>query len=290
MRNVYLLCVCLCVCGAAHADEQSLDIAGLTVTVWSAEPAASSPAPVLIFSHGFHGCATQSRFLLAAFADAGFLVFAPNHRDATCDGGSARWFEHPVMPFGNPKAWNDTTYRDRANDIEALLDALKSDERFRTRIDPLRLGLVGHSLGGYTVLGLAGAWPSWKLGGVKAVLALSPYAHPFIAHDTLAGLTVPVMYQGGIWDFGITPALRMPGGAYEQTPAPKYFVEFAGAGHLAWTNLQQRDHDAIVAYSVAFMNHFLKGEPADSVLAHPGPEVSVLRFVSDTGAIDAASQ
>ena len=32
--------------------------------------------------------------------------------------------------------------------------------------------LAGHSLGGYTVLALAGAWPSWKLANVRAVLAL----------------------------------------------------------------------------------------------------------------------
>ena len=45
----------------------------------------------LVFSHGFHGCATQSTFLMQAFADAGYIVFAPNHRDATCNGGSAYW-------------------------------------------------------------------------------------------------------------------------------------------------------------------------------------------------------
>jgi predicted dienelactone hydrolase len=269
--------------------EEALDIAGLKVTVWS-PPSIVTPAPTLIFSHGFHGCATQSRFLMSAFADAGYLVFAPNHRDATCDGGEAHWLERPAMSFGNPKRWDDTTYHDRANDLTALLAALHSDERFSARIDPARLGLVGHSLGGYTVLGLAGAWPSWKVDGVKAVLALSPYAHPFIAHETLAQLGVPVMYQGGTWDFSITPMLRMPAGAYEQTPPPKYFVEFSGAGHLAWTDLPERDHDAIVAYSIAFMNHFLKGEPSDDLLAHAGSRVSILRFVSDTGARDAASQ
>jgi predicted dienelactone hydrolase len=289
MRKLWVLFVCLSFI-AAHADEQSVDLTGLKVTVWSPPSTTTDPVPTLIFSHGFHGCATQSRFLMSAFADAGYFVFAPNHRDATCDGGEARWLERPAMSFGNPKVWDDTTYHGRANDITALLGALRSDERFSTRIDLARLGLVGHSLGGYTVLGLAGAWPSWKIDGVKAVLALSPYAHPFIAHETLAQLGVPVMYQGGTWDFSITPMIRMPAGAYEQTPPPKYFVEFEGAGHLAWTDLPERDHDAIVAYSIAFMDHFLKGEPADSLLAHPGTRVSILRFVSETGARDAASQ
>jgi predicted dienelactone hydrolase len=261
MRGIWRLCGCLLAFGAAYADEQTLDLAGLKVTVWSPPAMTTEAVPTLFFSHGFHGCATQSRFLMSAFAAAGYFVFAPNHRDATCGGGQAHWLERPAMRFGDPKRWNDTTYRDRANDLTALLDALRGDQRFGTRIDPTRVGLVGHSLGGYTVLGLAGAWPSWKVDGIKAVLALSPYAHPFTAHETLAQLGVPVMYQGGTWDFSITPMIRMPGGAYEQTPPPKYFVEFAGAGHLAWTDMRAGDHDAITAYSIAFMDHFVKGNP-----------------------------
>jgi predicted dienelactone hydrolase len=87
---------------------------------------------------------------MTALASAGYLVVAPNHRDATGNGGSARW------------------------------------------IDWQRFGLIGHSLGGYTVLGLGGVWPSWKLDGVKAVLALSPYVQPFLVRRTPAGLGAPI--------------------------------------------------------------------------------------------------
>jgi hypothetical protein len=45
-------------------------------------------------------------------------------------------------------------------------------------VDLGRLGYIGHSLGGDTVVGLAGGWSSWKTPGVKAVLALSPYTEP----------------------------------------------------------------------------------------------------------------
>ena len=45
--------------------------------------------------------------------------------------------------------------------------------------------LVGHSLGGYTVLGVGGGWAHWKDPRVKAILALSPYAAPFINKETL---------------------------------------------------------------------------------------------------------
>src|SRR5438128_4753407 len=209
-----------------HAAEQNITIAGLQVTVWGSGTDGAVSKPVIIFSHGFHGCATQSRFLMEAFASAGYLVFAPNHQDATCHGGNASWLDRSTLPFRQPQTWTEASYRDRAEDIRRLIDAIRTDDRFRTRADWSRFGLAGHSLGGYTVLGLGGAWPGWKLTGVKAVLALSPYNHPFVLHETLAGLSAPVMYQGGTWDFGITPTLHKALGSYDQSPEPKYYVEF----------------------------------------------------------------
>jgi len=271
---------------AAHAGEETVRLAGLSVEVWSHPAGANVPQPTLLFSHGFHGCSTQSRFLMEAFAEAGYLVLAPNHRDATCHGGEAGWAERPELPFQQPQRWDDTSYRDRAEDLRRLIEAARTDPRFRARVDWSRLGLVGHSLGGYTVLGLAGAWPSWRLPGIKAVLALSPYAQPFARHRTLAGLTAPVMYQGGTRDFGITPALRRSEGSYDSSPPPKYYVEFDRAGHLAWTNLRAVAHDSIVAYSLAFVDHYLKGEAASAVLTRKLPGVAVHRYASELGSSD----
>ncbi|MFI4868531.1 MAG: alpha/beta hydrolase family protein [Steroidobacterales bacterium] len=172
-------------------------------------------------------------------------------------------------------------------DIDAIIRALHTDARLSVRADPSRFGLVGHSLGGYTALGLAGAWPDWKLDGVRAVLALSPYSQPFIVRQTLAGIAVPVMYQGGSRDFGITPALRKNSGAYEQSRSAKYYVEFQNAGHFAWTDLSAVDHEAIAAYAIAFMNHYVKGASADPLLTRATADVAELRFASELGASDA---
>jgi len=267
----------------AQAAEETVTLAGLIVTVWSEDLGANVRKPVIIFSHGFHGCATQSRFLMEAFASAGYIVFAPNHHDATCGGGESTWLTRPELPFGKPTQWTDTAYRDRAEDIRHLIDAIRSDAQFRNRADTARIGLAGHSLGGYTVLGLAGAWPSWKLPGVKAVLALSPYSQPFLSHGTLANLSAPVMYQGGTRDFGITPSLDRSKGSYDLSPQPKYFVEFHRAGHMAWTNLPSSVHQDISAYAVAFMNHYVKGEEADPILTRALPDVVQFRYASEIG-------
>ncbi len=281
--RLLLLLIGLFCAGMAQAREQTLTVAGMQVTAWSQDQPAAGKQPVLIFSHGLHGCDVQSRSLMEAFAAAGYLVFAPNHRDASCNGGRTPWFEGTELMFLHPEQWTEATYRNRGDDVRRLIAGLYDDERFRDRADWSRLGLVGHSLGGYTVLGLAGAWPGWKLPGVKAVLALAPYSHPFTVQQTLAGLYVPVMYQCGQNDFPITPIVAQPQGSYEQSPQPKYYVEFANAGHLAWTNSDTTDRKAILAYSLAFLNHYVRGDAADAVLTHTVPGVARLRYASELG-------
>jgi predicted dienelactone hydrolase len=150
------------------AAERQVKLGGMDVVVWDA-PAVAGSQPVIIFSHGFHDCATQSRFLMEALSAAGYRVFAPNHRDATC-GGATR-SDKSTIPFREVERWNESSYRDRADDIRRLIDAIRTDERYAARSDLSRLALVGHPLGGHTVLGLTGAWPAWKLHGAKAVIA-----------------------------------------------------------------------------------------------------------------------
>ena len=281
--GVLLLWTCMLAATTVAASEQSISLSGLKVTVWSASADSSGRQPVIIFSHGYHGCATQSRFLMEAFASAGYLVFAPNHRDAFCDGGEGRLIDSPSIPFRQPQAWSDQTYKDRADDIRRVIAAVTVDDRFRNRVDLSRLGLAGHSLGGYTVLGLAGAWPSWKLPGVKAVLAFSPYSQPYILHRTLAGLAVPVMFQGGTSDSGITPTIDRAGGGFDQSPAPKYLVEFEGATHFAWTNIGVSAREQIVTYSLAFMNRYVKDMAPGPALTQSMYGVAELRYLTETG-------
>lgn len=259
----------------ALADERTMRLAGRDVTLWSAGEESGAMRPVIVFSHGFHGCATQSRFLMEALAAAGYLVLAPDHRDAACGGGHARWRDRPDAPFRDPATWNEDSHRDRADDLREVLAAARHDVRF-AHADWSRLGLAGHSLGGYTVLGLAGAWPGWRLGGVKAVLALSPYAQPFVARHSLGGLAAPVMYQGGTRDLGITPALLGPDGAYAQSPAPKLLLELDGAGHFAWTDLRRGAHAAITRYAVAFFDRYLRDLPAPELTEPRGAVARLL--------------
>ena len=227
--------------------------------------------PLLIFSHGFGGCAKQSAFLTEYLADQGYIVIAPDHQDARCRGhfngggglsggmrgGTKDW---PEKPFRTPDVWTDKTDADRRDDVLFALASMLDDRMYKPYIDTERMGLIGHSLGGYTVLGLAGGWSSWKDERFKAVVALSPYIGPYVRKKTLRSIDVPVLYEGGTKDKPITPEIMRRGGGYDQTPAPKYFIELDGGDHFSFTELDRGYQDIIRRTVLAFVNKYVKGE------------------------------
>ncbi len=72
---------------------------------------------------------------------------------------------------------------------------------------------------------------------------------------------------------------RRPAAAsgYAQTPTPKYLVEFAWASHMAWTDLGISDHDAIIGYAIAFLDHYVKDAPEAPALHAALPGGSIFR-------------
>ncbi len=239
-------------------------IGGLHVAVW--KPAGQGKSPLVIFSHGSGGKNTKSRFITEALARSGYLVIAPNHRDSTLTGISLR----PDFTFKRASKWDDKMYEARRTDIVNLLAALHGDQDWDSQIDWSRLGLCGHSLGGYTVLGLCGAWPSWKIDGVKAVLGFSPYCQPFVLNGKLGDMAVPAMYQGGTKD-SITQSVVCKGGAFDQTSPPAYFVEFDRAGHLAWTNFKHNKKQ-LTAYQLLLTRFSLTAILRPMLTSHEMPD------------------
>ena len=256
---------------ANAANEEATRIGGIDVVVWWSADAPLDPRPVVVFSHAMHMCPTQSRYLTRALADAGYLVIAPRHADSNCRLSIPELSRNGWKPS---LMWSDDDFRDRADDVRKVVVALSGDARFRGQADVGRLELVGHSLGGYTVLGLGGAWPSWTLPGVRAILAFTPYSLPFQRSGGLRKLSAPVMYQAGTLDQVFTLPLNLTG--YDESPAPKYFVEFTTAGHLTWTDVATGGHDEIVDYALAFFDHYVRGGPARAALRTKLP--GVLKF------------
>jgi len=104
---------------------------------------AMRPLPLIVLSHGTGGSKEQMAWLGIALARAGFVVAAVDHpgnnsHEAYTAEGFALWWE-------------------RATDLSEVIDGMLADENFGAKIDKQRIGAAGFSLGGYTVLEIAGA-------------------------------------------------------------------------------------------------------------------------------------
>ncbi len=99
--------------------------------------------PLVLLSHETGGSAMQMAWLGTALARAGFVVVAVDHPGSSASG--------KLTPEGLTLWW------ERATDLSQALDGMLADAEFGKKIDDSRIGAAGFSLGGYTVLELAGA-------------------------------------------------------------------------------------------------------------------------------------
>ncbi len=101
------------------------------------------PYPLILLSHGTGGSAQQLAWLGTALARAGFIAAAVDHPGNNAVAGyTAEGF---------------LLWWERATDLSEVLDGLLADGELGPHIDKERIGAAGFSLGGYTVLELAGA-------------------------------------------------------------------------------------------------------------------------------------
>jgi len=103
----------------------------------------SKKYPLVLMSHGTGGSAVMMMWLGHYLAARGYIVAAVNHHGNTA-------------AERQPAAQGFILYWERARDLTAVLDKLLADPVFGTRIDPNRIGAAGFSLGGYTVISIAG--------------------------------------------------------------------------------------------------------------------------------------
>jgi predicted nucleic acid-binding protein len=82
-----------------------------------------------------------------------------------------------------------------------------------------------------------------------------------LRHGKLAAADMPVMFQGGTRDLGITPSVKKSDGCYSATSSPAYFVELNGAGHFAWTDLNGEYQNLVNHYSITFFDRHLRNRP-----------------------------
>ena len=111
--------------------------------------------PVMVFSHGYGDTRSHPETIAAArsLAANGFLVAVPEHI------GSNQAFQNNLVKGLTHESFDVMEFINRPQDISYLLDTLEqqNDTAFQGRLQLDRVGLMGHSFGGYTALALAGA-------------------------------------------------------------------------------------------------------------------------------------
>ena len=113
-----------------------------SMTASRSAPIGSGRYGLIVISHGTGGGRLNHRETAIRLAEGGYVVAAPEHagdsyRDGRFSGTAANW-------------------RRRPQQLSAVLDRLLGDPAFGPHIDPRRIGAVGHSAGGYSVLALIG--------------------------------------------------------------------------------------------------------------------------------------
>jgi len=130
------------------AVEQPLQVPGLNIFVLgsvarNADLAVAPPKfPLILLSHGTGGTALSLAWFGTALAAHGYIVAGVNH-----PGNNAA---EPYTVEGFSTWW------ERARDLSEVIDAVLKDSTFGSRIDANRIGAAGFSLGGYTMIEIAG--------------------------------------------------------------------------------------------------------------------------------------
>ncbi|MBD2493174.1 alpha/beta hydrolase [Nostoc sp. FACHB-280] len=108
------------------------------------------PAPVVVISHGLGTDSSNFQYLATHLASYGFAVVVPNHPGS----------ESKQQAQATELVTADE-FQNRPLDIKYILNQLeksnKLDARLQGKLNLQQVGVVGHSLGGYTALALAGA-------------------------------------------------------------------------------------------------------------------------------------
>ena len=210
------------------------------VEIWC--PAIAEAKPLIVFSHYSGGHRRTATYLCTHLASHGYVVAAMDHSEVIAPELTRRAGETPF----ERAARLDEIIASRVPDVRFLLDHLLSGA-IDIELDPARIGLVGHSFGGWTVL----AVPEDDA-RVRAVVALAPGGSlnpkPGILPVKLTfawGRDVPTLYLAAENDVPIPLA-----GVYElfdRTPSSKRMFIPRRADHQHFIDNVEDAHEAVRA-------------------------------------------
>ncbi len=190
----------------------------------------SAPYPLLIFSHGHAGYRFQSTFFTTHAASHGYIVAAPDHTGNTfLKVMRLRKAEDQIKNLLDSR-------KNRPQDVGFILDQFldkqsEAGQIFLPVIDTEKIGMSGHSFGGYTTLAAAGVDARLKL-----LLPMAPPPEggiPLFAYDQGEldwDREIPTLLMAAEFDSLINyQQLRE---FFERIPCPKQMLTLKNADHF----------------------------------------------------------
>ena len=214
---------------------------------WPAGASASTPVPLVVFSHGLGGSRTGYSYLGRHWASLGFASLHVQH------AGSDRavWTGNIFSLFGNLQtAASEANALDRARDVSFAITSILKSKDFGPQVNADAIAVAGHSYGANTAMLIGGATVerdgkslTLRDERVKALILIS--APPFTGEGDmgkiLRPIKVPTLHVTGSED-----VIRVPGyysdvadrvAVYDAVVAPsKLLTVFKGATHSIFTD------------------------------------------------------
>jgi predicted dienelactone hydrolase len=206
-------------------------------------PAKNEARPLVLYSHPSGGNRRAANFLTTHLASHGYVVAALDHSETFAPELAPKPDETPEQKKARAQTW----IANRVPDLRFLLDSILNDASLARElaIDANRIGLAGHSFGGWTVLQTVEEDPR-----IRAVVAMAPGGNSNPKPGILA-LTlnfdwhhdVPALYLAGDSDTSIPleGAIEL----LERTPSAKRLAVLRGADHLHFMDDVELKHEAV---------------------------------------------
>src|SRR5579864_2541094 len=236
-------------------------------------PDATTRFPVLLFSHGYSGSPISNDYVgaLTLLASFGYVVAAPFHGDPRVADLSLDNLSDPVYVF--------THLRDflalqalRPLSLSATIDLLLAHPQWRDHVDATRIGGFGASLGGESLLLMAGAGLTQSVGlswstvtndtRLKAAVGYVPYfgqpIYPAFGRDQhgLDGVALPYLAISGTADT-TAPIVEAVQGI-DRLAGVRELVALVGVHH----GFDVASTDDIFTWSLTFLDSEVRGNPA----------------------------
>ncbi len=234
-------------------------------------PDATTKFPVLLFSHGYLGSPTSNDYIdaVALLASYGYVVAAPFHGDGR--------FGSLQLDSLSDLAYVLVHLRDflgmqavRALSLSATLDVLLANPQWSTHIDPVQIGGFGASLGGESLLLMAGAGLTTSVGlswteittdrRLKAAVGYVPYfgnpIFPAFGRDEhgLDNVALPYLAIGGTAD--TTAPIAETAVGLLRLPGPRELVALTGVKH----GFDVTSAPDIFTWALTFLDAELRGD------------------------------